>query len=96
MSDSSVGIRELKNNLSKYMRLVKRGETILITEHGRSIGRIIPEGVSLEARLQGLIAAGVIHWNKKKLTPRRPVAINRGVRLASDIVSEDRDVTYLP
>ena len=96
MHTASVGIRELKNNLSRYMRLVKGGETILITERGKSIGRIIPEGISLEARLEGLVAAGFISWNGKKLPPGKPVAINRGPGLASDIVSENRDVDYLP
>ena len=96
MHTASVGIRELKNNLSKYMRLVKMGETVLITERGKAIGRIISEGVSLEARLHGLAAAGVISWNGKKLPPRKPMIINRGPRLASDIVSENRDVSYLP
>jgi prevent-host-death family protein len=36
----SVGIRELKNNLSKYLHLVKSGETIIITEHERVIAEI--------------------------------------------------------
>ncbi|NBU98352.1 MAG: type II toxin-antitoxin system prevent-host-death family antitoxin [Spirochaetia bacterium] len=36
----SVGIRELKNNLSKYLHLVKTGETIIITEHERVIAEI--------------------------------------------------------
>ena len=95
MYASSIGIRELKNNLSKYMRLVKQGETILVTEHGKAVGRIIPEGESLEERLQGLISAGVISWNGKKLPPRKPMIVNRGPGLASDIISEDRNVDYL-
>lgn len=95
MYTASVGIRELKNNLSKYMRLVKMGETVLITERGKAIGRIISEGVSLEARLHGLVAAGVLSWNGKNLPTRKPVAINRGQRLVSDLVSEDRNVNYL-
>lgn len=96
MNTASVGIRELKNNLSKYLRLVKSGETILITERGKSIGRIIPEKPSLEERMQGLVAAGIVRWNGKKFSPGKPVAINRGPGLVSDIVSENRDVSYLP
>jgi len=95
MNGTRVGIRELKNNLSKYMRQVKRGETVLITEHGTPIARIISEGISLEARMSGLITAGVISWNEKKLPPRKPVTINRGPRLVSSLVSEERNVNYL-
>jgi len=36
----SVGIRELKNNLSKYLHLVKSGETVIITEHEQVIAEI--------------------------------------------------------
>ncbi|WP_374687443.1 type II toxin-antitoxin system Phd/YefM family antitoxin [Promineifilum sp.] len=45
--DERVGIRELKSGLSEYLRRVKAGETIVITERGRPIGRIVPEGLTL-------------------------------------------------
>jgi antitoxin (DNA-binding transcriptional repressor) of toxin-antitoxin stability system len=37
---TSVGVRDLKNNLSKYLHLVKAGETIVITEHEIVIAEI--------------------------------------------------------
>lgn len=37
---TTVGVRDLKNNLSKYLLLVKSGETIIITEHDKVIGEI--------------------------------------------------------
>ena len=36
----SVGVSDLKNNLSKYLHLVKDGETIVITEHDKVIAEI--------------------------------------------------------
>lgn len=36
------GIRELKIHLSQYLRQVKRGENILVTERGRAIAQIVP------------------------------------------------------
>ncbi|MCB1193131.1 MAG: type II toxin-antitoxin system prevent-host-death family antitoxin [Leptospiraceae bacterium] len=36
----SVGIRELKSNLSQYISMVKDGETLLITEHNRVVAEI--------------------------------------------------------
>lgn len=38
----SVGIRELKTNLSKYLKRVKAGDELLISERGNTIAQIIP------------------------------------------------------
>lgn len=38
----SVGIRELKNKLSHYLKRVKGGETLAVTEHGRTFAYILP------------------------------------------------------
>jgi antitoxin (DNA-binding transcriptional repressor) of toxin-antitoxin stability system len=40
----SVGIRELKNKLSDYVRQVRSGETILITDRGEVVAEINPPG----------------------------------------------------
>ena len=91
MEQTRVGIRELKENLSKYMTKVKSGQTIVITEHGKPIGRIIPEGQSLEERVEALRQAGVIAWSGKKLKRIKPPAVNRSDKLVSDIVIEIRE-----
>jgi len=50
----TVGIRNLKNSLSKYINLVKSGEKILITDHGRIVAEIIPtKGQSINLALLG-------------------------------------------
>jgi len=33
-------VRELKNNLSKYLKLVREGEEIVITSHNRPVARL--------------------------------------------------------
>jgi prevent-host-death family protein len=38
----TVGIRELKNNLSHYVRQVERGKTISVTAHGRVVAELAP------------------------------------------------------
>ena len=48
MTHLIVGIRDLTARLSEYLRQVKAGETVIITEHGRPIGRIVPEPESPE------------------------------------------------
>ena len=39
----SAGIKELKNNLSRYISQVKKDEDILVTKRGKAIARIIKE-----------------------------------------------------
>jgi prevent-host-death family protein len=43
MADS-VGIRELRQNLSRYIERVKDGETLAVTERGREVARLTPAG----------------------------------------------------
>lgn len=38
----TVGVRELKNKLSHYLRGVKQGQPVEITERGESIAMLIP------------------------------------------------------
>jgi prevent-host-death family protein len=91
MSEMIVGIRELKTQLSEYLRHVKSGQTIVITERGRPIGRIVPEAESLEVKMQYLLDAGLMAWNGEKLEPFEPIVINQSNYLLSDIVAELRE-----
>ena len=95
MNEMTVGTRELKNKLSEYLRRVKAGEIIVITERGNEVAWIIPKPETLEDRMKALAASGFLEWSGKKLKPHKPTIINRGPKLASDIVSEGRDVDYL-
>ncbi len=38
----SVGVRELKTHLSKYLRKVKNGNEVVVSERGKVVARIIP------------------------------------------------------
>ena len=96
MTISRVGTRELKSKLSEYMRRVKGGETIIVTERGKTIGQIIPVKPTIEEKLQSVVDSGLADWNGKKVKPGKPVAVNQGKKQVSDLVAEDRDVSYLP
>jgi prevent-host-death family protein len=41
---NSVGIRELKARLSEYMRQVRQGRTVLVTDHGEVVAELRPAG----------------------------------------------------
>lgn len=40
----SVGVRELRQNLSKYLSEVKGGGSFIVTERGREVARLVPSG----------------------------------------------------
>ena len=96
MTNIRVGTRELKAKLSEYLRRVKAGETIIVTERGKTIGQIVPVKPSLEKQLMALVDSGISEWNGKKYQPGKPAAHNRGSKQLSDLVIEDRDVNHLP
>lgn len=85
------GIRELKTHLSAYLRRVKAGETIVITDRGTPIGRIVPVGTSLDERMEALGQAGLIAWSGKRLRELAPVARTKGERTVADLLLEDRE-----
>lgn len=41
-ASKTVGVRELRQNLSRYLERVKEGETLTITERGREVARLVP------------------------------------------------------
>jgi antitoxin (DNA-binding transcriptional repressor) of toxin-antitoxin stability system len=64
LSVASTGIRELKDNLSRYIRRIEAGERIAITAHGRVVAELVPPGTAGRSRgpsrFDELVAAGVI------------------------------------
>ncbi len=91
MTQMTVGIRELKARLNSHLRQVKAGATLVITERGKPIGRIVPLKPSVEERVQELTQAGLTAWSGHKLSPVVPVARTRGRRTVADVLLEDRE-----
>lgn len=65
MRDKTVGVRELKIHLSKYLKDIKRGEEIIVSERGKGIAMLLPlrplsEQSRIEAALLRLSAEGKI------------------------------------
>jgi prevent-host-death family protein len=60
---ASAGIRELKDNLSHYVRRIEAGERIAVTAHGRVVAELSPPsspGASRRLPYDDLVAAGVV------------------------------------
>ncbi|MEO6331841.1 MAG: type II toxin-antitoxin system prevent-host-death family antitoxin [Gemmatimonadaceae bacterium] len=96
----SVGIRELKNNLSRYLRKVQAGERVLVTDRGRAIAelRSPEEAAATEdphmATFNRLVREGVIRPGRggdpfAKWPPKGTFNLPPGT--AQRLIDEDRD-----
>ena len=89
----NAGIKELRNQLSRYLSYVKKGQDILITERGKVIARIIQENnekTSLRKVLHPLIVTGLISYPTRQLNKDIPDPIEVPGQSISEIVIEDR------
>jgi antitoxin (DNA-binding transcriptional repressor) of toxin-antitoxin stability system len=93
----TVGVRELKNRLSEYLREVRRGETVLVTDRGEVIAEFSPPkhcaidpsvpSALLALAKRGLATLGSPGGNLLyKAMPRS----RRGRRSAAQLLDEER------
>jgi prevent-host-death family protein len=59
---ASTGIRDLKNNLSRYIARAAAGERVVITDRGRPVAELVPPSSApvYRTRYEELKASGVI------------------------------------
>lgn len=91
MGEIRLDIHELRNRLGHYLRQVKEGQTIILTEKGKPIGQILPIGEDLQARLRRLAQSGLVEWNGQPLPPYRPGVRPRDERTVAEIILEGRE-----
>lgn len=91
MSEIVVDSQQLKNHLAQYLDLVKAGQTVMITQRGKPVGRIIPLLNKQEDRLNQLEKMGMIEWNGKTIPPYQPKITNKTTHLLSDLIVEERE-----
>ena len=87
----TVGIRELKTNLSRHLKRVRSGTRLVVTARGRSIATLNPVEAPADVDwAHQLVAEGRAHWNGGKPTGAKRPARLTGKKTASSIVLEDR------
>lgn len=84
------GVRNVKDHLSEYLRRVRRGERVVITDRGRPVAALV--GLGDEADVEtawSLVHQGVGEWQGGK-----PLGLSKAPqvqgRRAAEIVLEDR------
>jgi len=87
---NTVGIRDLKTNLSRHLKRVRSGARLVVTERGRSIATLSPVEAPADVDwAHQLVAEGRAHWNGGKPTGATQPARLTG-KTASSVVLEDR------
>jgi len=95
---AKVGIRKLKNSLSRFVRRAQAGERVLVTDRGRVVAALVPAGAGAggadasRSRYHELLATGVLRPALEsgpiiRGLPR--VKVPKGT--AERLINEDRD-----
>jgi len=80
----TIGIRELKTNLSRYLAKVKAGERIIVTDRSKEVAIIAPYGnQSDDEKLLRLMERGIAQWSGGK-----PKGLPTGISSKGGNVSE--------
>lgn len=84
-----VGIRELRQNLSRYVARTLHGDSFEVTERGRPVGRLVPPGTG-DPWLDQLVAAGLVRpANRRSPVFPRPEPSEDGS--ISEALAEQRE-----
>jgi len=74
-----VGSRKLKNRLGRYLTLVEKGHTILVTDRGKPVAKLVPaeeeapKPQDLDDKLRALAAAGHLRLGTRPFARVKPV-----------------------
>ena len=81
-----IGVRELRDSLSRHLATVREGHTITVTDHGRPVARIVP--VDALSKLEILIADGKVTpaQSRRRALPT-PIKTSGSV---TDLIAEQR------
>lgn len=86
----TVGVRQLKEHLSRYLKRVKSGERIVVTDRKKEVAVLVPYGMETdEEKILRSIQRGVAYWTGGKPKGMMPLIASRGKKV-SDAVLEDR------
>ena len=88
-----VGTRALKTRLGTYLKLVREGETFVVTDRGRPVAELRPlprKKDDLREILEEMAALGEITLATRKLRRRKPLKIP-GFSLSEAILEERRE-----
>jgi prevent-host-death family protein len=88
---TTVGIRELKGQLSRYLKRVRAGERLVVTERGEPVAVISPPAANpADRRIEAMLRTGLARWaGGKPRGAKRPPRV-RHKSVASAVIEDRR------
>jgi prevent-host-death family protein len=92
-----ISIREMKNRLSKYLKLVQTGKDVVITDRGRPVARLtLIAPTAEEAEAEAIKRIEALPWVRsgkggKIKGSRQGIALRGEGPTAAEIVLQDRE-----
>lgn len=83
-----VSARELKNRLGRYLKLVRHGHSLEITDRGRPVACLVPQRDDIEDRLQAMARLGMLELARAPLQIKEPEVKSRAS--VAELLIEDR------
>lgn len=81
---NAVGVRDLRQNLSRYLARVRRGERLLVTERNVPVAELIPVS-NADSRVDRLLAAGkLVPPVRPEPLDLKPVSLRGRARLGTE------------
>ena len=95
MTMKTISISDLKSGLSGVLRAVRRGRTVLVTDRGRPVARLVPV-TPAPGDVDALVEAGLVRTGPRALPPEfldraRPEDLEGTLRRA---VMDEREASY--
>ena len=89
----TVGVRQLRQDASGVLKLVKAGQRVVVTEHGRAVAELSP---ITNPTLDDYISAGVITPARRKYNSKidKPLLLPKGIDLVAELLSERKQARY--
>ncbi|HTQ19073.1 type II toxin-antitoxin system prevent-host-death family antitoxin [Mycobacterium sp.] len=87
-----IGVRELRQNASRYLARVEAGEELGVTNKGRLVARLVPIDAADRSR-NALIESGTLipARQPRNLLDVKPLPAGAGQRNLSDVLNDMRD-----
>jgi len=90
------GVKEVRDHFTQYLRRIKKGTEIIVTERGRPVALLkpIPDGVSLQEKLELAAMKGLIHLPLKagNISTHKKIKL-KGKSLAV-LILEEREIGW--
>jgi len=88
-----IGVRELRQNASRYLRRVEQGETLEVTSRGHPVALLTPLPERASAR-ERLIAQGKLIPARRRISDLGPPLPRRGRLSVSEALQAEREERF--